>query len=233
MAKIGLLGGTFDPIHIGHLLLGQWAQEEFGLEEVWFMPAGNPYFKEGRKIASEADRLSMTELAVSGNKTWRVCDAEIGRGGDTYTFETVDLLNREYPQHDFYFIFGADCLDSLHHWRYPERILSGCRIIAAARGAAKTISGGVPAAEDISLTSGQAGSVSDAMADEKDPRLTEMFEKARNLMEQFGGEISVMNFPALEISSTMIRERIREGKDIRYLIPECVEDYIRKNALYR
>ena len=188
--KIGLVGGTFDPIHIGHLLLGQMAAEQLGLDEIWFLPAGMPYFKEGKQVSAVQDLPNAA-----------VCDAEIRRGGRTYTCETVEMLNASFPEHAFYFIFGADCLDQLESWREPARILAGCRIVAAGRGKSA------------------------------DRFLLE--EKAKQLTERFGGEILIMDFPVLEISSTMIRERAAAGLPLRFLVPPAVEEYIRQRKLYQ
>ena len=200
MRKIGILGGTFDPIHIGHLLLGQWAKEVFALDELWFLPAGSPYFKEGNGVTTAKERMEMTELAVAAREGMKVCDLEVKREGRTYTYETVEELNRSYPEDKFYFIFGEDCLDSFGTWREPERILKGCEIIAATRR-----------------------SVSD---------LRTLWRKADDLMRCFGGTINILEFPAIEISSTMIRERVKEGKPIRDLVPEAVERYIINGKLY-
>ncbi len=199
--KIGLVGGTFDPIHVGHLLLGEWAAETFGLDEVWFLPAGMPYFKEGTKVSSREDRLAMTKLAAETLPGARVCDMELRREGRTYTWETVQELNEAYPDDAFFFIFGEDCLNQLETWRYPERILSGCTLVAAMRG---------------------GGSDKAALED-----------KAAELTARFGGRILVMEFPQLEISSTMIRQRAAEGKPLRYLVPSAVEEYILEKELYK
>ena len=90
MRRIGLLGGTFDPIHIGHILLGQWAREAFDLDEVWFMPAGAPYQKDPRGVLPPEARLEMTRLAVEGLAGMAVCDVEVGRAGNTYAYETLE-----------------------------------------------------------------------------------------------------------------------------------------------
>ena len=200
MRKIGLLGGTFDPIHIGHILLGQWAMEAFALDEVWFLPAGAPYFKDLTGVTPPGTRLRMTELALEGLPGLKSCAIELERAGNTYTSDTVEALNARFPDCDFHYIFGADCLDALETWHAPERILAGCAIIAAARG----------------------GSDLDAMR-----------AKAAALTERFGGTIHVMDFPAMDISSTLIRRRVGEGRPIRFLVPEAVERFIDENGLYR
>ena len=137
--KIGLIGGTFDPIHVGHLLLGEWAREQFALDEIWFLPAGMPYFKEGKKVSSRQDRWAMTRRAVAELPGADACDVELKREGRTYTYETVEELCAACPEDEFTFVFGADCLDQLDTWRYPERILAGCRIVAAMRGASSDV----------------------------------------------------------------------------------------------
>ncbi len=187
MRKIGVVGGTFDPIHIGHMLLGEWAYEKYALDEVWFLPAGMPYFKRDRDVTPAEERLAGVEKAVGEFPYMKVCDLEVKREGRTYTYETVEELNRLYPDDRFFFIFGEDCLDTLESWREPERILAGAQIIAATRGAAS------------------------------DPE--KMKEKASALMAKLGGVIEVMEFPAIDISSTMIRKRMAKGLSVRYLVP--------------
>ena len=199
--KIGLIGGTFDPIHVGHLLLGEWTREQFALDEIWFLPAGMPYFKEGKKVSRREDRWAMTRRAVRELPGAKACDIELKREGRTYTYETVEELRAAFPQDKFTFVFGADCLDQLESWRCPERILAGCRIVAATRGASSDIEA--------------------------------MRQKAAALSERFGGSIEVMEFPVIEISSTLIRERAAQGKPLRYLVPEAVEKYALRQGLYR
>ncbi len=198
--KIGLAGGTFDPIHIGHVLMGQWAREVYGLDEVWFLPTGTSYFMGKTQTSDGTVRLKMTELALKGLEGMEACDLEIKREGKTYTWETVEELKVRYPDTKFYFIFGEDCLYSLEKWVHPEKILAGCDIIACTRGEGRS--------------------------------KEELEKRARWLMERLGGRIHVMDFPVLDISSTLIRERVAEGKSIHLLVPEAVEEYIREENLY-
>ncbi|MBM6666367.1 nicotinate-nucleotide adenylyltransferase [Lacrimispora saccharolytica] len=132
--KIGIMGGTFDPIHIGHLILGEGAYEQFGLSEVWFMPAGNPPHKQNRKgRATDAQRVEMVKRAIAGNPHFALCMAEMNADGFTYSYRTLETLNRRYPDTEFYFILGADSLFDFHKWREPGRICAACKIVVATR----------------------------------------------------------------------------------------------------
>lgn len=135
MRKIGILGGTFDPVHTGHLLLAEWAMDSAGLDEVWLIPAGMPYKKAGRQILPGKERLHMARLAAQGNPCLRCMDTEIVRDGYTYTYETLEQLCESFPEDKFYFIMGADCLFSIENWRKPEAIFQHAVIMAAVRDA--------------------------------------------------------------------------------------------------
>ena len=132
--KIGIMGGTFDPIHLGHLILGERAWEQLGLDSVWFMPSGNPphkQFREGR--ATDEQRVRMVQAAISGNPHFSLSLIEMNEEGYTYSYLTLERLRREYPDTDFYFIIGADSLRDFHTWMKPERISRACTLVAAAR----------------------------------------------------------------------------------------------------
>lgn len=133
MAKIGIMGGTFDPIHNGHLLLGRQAYDEYELKEIWFMPSGIPPHKKEHEVTAVEDRLAMVRLAVR-NFPYFVCsDFEIQRQGNTYTAETLRLLHQKYPQHDFYFIIGADSLYQLENWYHPREVMRQAVLLVADR----------------------------------------------------------------------------------------------------
>lgn len=136
MKKIGIMGGTFNPIHIGHLVLAQRALEEKELDEIWIIPTGCSYMKSNQDILSGEDRLAMVALAISDNEKMKCLDIEVNRSGYTYSYETLEQLRTEYPCYSFYFIFGADCLFTIENWKYPERIFANCSVIAAARNGA-------------------------------------------------------------------------------------------------
>lgn len=137
MRKIGIMGGTFNPVHIGHLVLVERAMEDFALDEAWLIPTGCSYMKKDiTDILPGQERFTMTSLAVSGNERIKCLDIEIKRPGYTYSYETLEQLCMDYPDCEFYFIFGADCLFTIENWKCPERIFHSCQIIAAVRNGA-------------------------------------------------------------------------------------------------
>ncbi len=199
MGKIGIMGGTFNPIHNGHLLLAQYALEENHLDEIWFIPTGCSYMKKEQGVLPGEERYHMVELAIMDNPRMRSIDIEIKREGYTYTYETLAMLNFLYPEHQFYFIFGADCLFSIENWKCPQEIFDSCRIIAAVRSGAS---------------------------------MEQLEAKKVELVQKFRGNIILMPFLQLEISSTLIRERVVAEKDVRYMLPESVWKYILQKHLY-
>lgn len=198
--RIGIMGGTFNPIHMGHLLLAEWVKSEAGLEEIWLVPNGISYMKEAQEVAPAEDRLRMTELAVRGNPHFKCLDLEVKRSGYTYSYETLEELTRAYPGDTFYFILGADCLFTLETWKHPEQIFRCCKLIAAIR-------------DDASREA--------------------MEEKKAELEQRFGGEILLLPFLRMSLSSTEIRERIRQGKSVRYMVPDSVLNYMEEKQLYK
>jgi len=199
MKKIGIMGGTFNPIHNGHLLLAQWALEAEQLDEIWFMPTGISYSKEYFNVLPGEERLRMVELAIEDNSYFSVSDLELRRDGYTYTYETLEALKSYHPDDDFYFIMGADCLYTFENWKKPEYILQNCTLLAAVRGDVVW--------EDLEL-------------------------KKNDLVERLGGKIKLFPFINYEISSTEIRNRIKTNKEIRYLVPEAVREYITQKGFY-
>lgn len=203
MSRIGIMGGTFNPIHVGHLMLAECAREECGLDEVWFVPTGYSYMKESGRRAGEpsaTERLEMTELAVADNPHFLSSDIEVKREGNTYTYETLEALKTLYPEHEFSFIFGADCLYGIEEWKAPERIFEACEIVAAVR-------------DDFTVD--------------------KMQDQIAHLHEKYGARIHFLPFRELQISSTEIRERVRTGKSLRYMVPDSVICYIEEKGLYR
>ena len=197
--KVGILGGTFDPIHTGHLILAEAAYESFSLDYVLIMPNGNPPHKAGQVNATMEQRTRMVELAVADNPHLKVSDFEKTPQDYHYTYETLEFLKKEHPDTDYYFILGADSLVHFHTWMEPRRICEACSILAATR---------------------------DHMESE------ELTARIQELSRVFGAHIYPMETPNIDISSNMIRERVRIGRSIRYYVPEAVEEYIYKKGLY-
>ena len=198
--KIGIMGGTFNPVHYGHLLLAEQAREELLLDEILFMPSGNSYMKDQNEILDGEDRASMLALAIEGHPDFRLSRMEPDRKGPTYTADTLLELKEKFPQNTYYFIMGADSLLMLENWKNPDVILQNAVIAVAVRGAGNT--------EKIKLIS-------------------------MHLENTYGANIQILSSRFVDISSSEIRQRIRDGKSIRYLLPEHVQEYILKNHLYQ
>lgn len=133
MAKIGIMGGTFDPVHNGHLLLARQACDEYGLDRVWFMPSGQPPHKKDKHITSAKHRCAMVRLAIRGEAAFEFSDFEVLREGNTYTAETIRLLKQTFPEHGFYYLIGADSLYEIESWYHAEEVLASIPFLAAAR----------------------------------------------------------------------------------------------------
>ena len=132
--KIGIMGGTFDPIHKGHLMLGEYAYKQYGLDKIWFMPNGTPPHKDHAKIGSKAeDRMNMVRLAIEGNEAFELQTYEILNQDINYSYKTMEHFRAVYTQDEFYFIIGADSLFAIESWVKPERLLKTCVILAAYR----------------------------------------------------------------------------------------------------
>ena len=131
--KVGIMGGTFDPIHIGHLILGESAYEQFGLDRVLFMPSGNPPHQTKRHGASNSERTEMVRLAIGNNPHFELSLEEMHEQGYIYTKETLRRLRMRNPDTDYYFIMGADSLVTFHMWNGPQEICDQCVLVAAVR----------------------------------------------------------------------------------------------------
>jgi nicotinate-nucleotide adenylyltransferase len=193
--RLGVMGGTFDPIHYGHLVTAEEALVQFTLDEVVFVPTGLPWMKEGGDVSRSEDRYLMTVIATASNPRFTVSRIEVDRDGPTYTVDTLSGLATEHPDAELYFITGADAMLEIFEWKDPDEVLALAHFIAATR----------PGYDLRRFAAASTGH----------PNVT------------------VMNIPALAISSTDVRDRIRDGRPIRYLVPEGVKSYIEKVELYR
>jgi nicotinate-nucleotide adenylyltransferase len=142
--RLGILGGTFDPVHLGHLILAETAREENSLDRVLFIPTGLPWRKSGRNIAPAEHRLAMLRLAIEGNDSFEISTVEVDRGGPSYTADTLEELGDTYPGADFFFIMGEDSLADLPNWRRPQRIVELATLLVAGRGGAEGPPGSAP-----------------------------------------------------------------------------------------
>ncbi len=131
--KIGILGGTFDPIHYGHLMLAETAYDRFHLDKVLVMPAGDPYFKDLNKVGLDSHRGEMTKIAISDNPHFEYSDLELKREGNTYTVDTLRTLHKQYPDAEIYFIIGSDTLYQMEKWNRPEEVFSLATFLTSTR----------------------------------------------------------------------------------------------------
>jgi len=202
--RIGVMGGTFDPIHNGHLVTAEEAWKQFQLDQVLFIPSGNPPHKDDRRSLNAEDRYLMAVIATATNPHFRVSRMEIERPGPSYTIDTVREMHRIYGRNtEVFFITGADAILEILTWKEPEAVLREATFIAATRPGydLQRLEESLPAVEKERHDS--------------DPR------------------VLVMEVPALAISSTDIRERVKQGRPITYLVPEGVAEFIEKNGFYR
>jgi nicotinate-nucleotide adenylyltransferase len=195
--RVGVMGGSFNPIHNGHLVTADEARHAFSLDEVIFVPAGHPWQKEVTDVAPAEDRYLMCVIATSSDPAFRVSRIEIDRPGPTYTVDTLHALKEERPGSELYFITGADAILQILTWKDPEVVLREAQFIAATRPG------------------------------------YDLDRLEKELPEGFEDRVSIMEIPALAISSTDVRLRAREGRPIRYLVPVGVAAYIEKAGLYR
>ncbi len=197
MGRIGLLGGTFDPIHNAHLYMGKLCIDELNLDKVIYIPAGITPHK--TYIADIGARYEMVKLAISGNERFSVSDYEIKKETPSYSVETVDYFKKLYPGDEIVFILGEDSLDYVEKWHNAQKFLKMCSFAVIARG----------------------GFESDIDA------------KINMLKEKYGATVYNVCSRELEISSSNIRDMIREQENVKHLVPQVVLDFIDKHKLYQ
>ena len=184
--RLGIFGGTFNPIHIGHLVLAECARAQARLDHVWFIPTAIPPHKPAPDVAPAEARLSMVRSAIRGHPAFRVHDMELRRGGISYTLETLRMIRTRHPRATLFLIVGSDMLQV--PWYGLKEIARECTFLVAPRHPA--------------------------------------------ISHRRGVRVMTLAMPQIEISSSMIRERLRAGQSIRYLVPETVEREIRRHRLY-
>lgn len=199
--RIGIMGGTFDPIHFGHLVTAEEARINFELDKVIFVPTGNPPHKKDYKVTEPEHRYLMTALATNSNPFFEVSRIEIDRKGYSYTVDTLTQFVEIYGKDtSLFFISGADAVLDILTWKNIKGVLDVCTFIAATRP-------GYP--------------------------VKKLKEKLEEIKKLYGKDVYLLEVTAIAISSTEIRKRVKEGRSIKYLVPEGVEEYILKNGLYR
>ncbi len=190
--RIGVMGGTFDPVHHGHLVAGSEVAHIFALDEVVFVPTGQPYQKDDRKVSPAEDRYLMTVIATASNPRFSVSRVDIDRPGRTYTIDTLrDLHEANGPDADLYFITGADALENILTWHDADTLFSLAHFVGCTRPGHRLTGAGLP-----------------------------------------DGKVSLVEIPALAISSSECRARVAADEPVWYLVPDGVVQYIAKRHLY-
>ncbi len=190
--RVGVMGGTFDPVHHGHLVAASEVAHIFALDEVVFVPTGQPYQKDDRKVSPAEDRYLMTVIATASNPRFTVSRVDIDRPGPTYTIDTLrDLHEANGPDADLYFITGADALENILTWHDVDTLFSLAHFVGCTRPGHRLTGAGLP-----------------------------------------DGKVSLVEIPALAISSSECRARVAVDEPVWYLVPDGVVQYIAKRHLY-
>lgn len=195
--RIGLFGGTFDPPHIAHLILGEYTAESLGLSTLLYVPAADPPHKQNEEKTPVEHRLAMLTLALAQNPRFAISRVDIDRPGPHYSADTVRIVHTENPDADIYFVIGGDSLRDLLTWHRPDLLIEHCKLAVLRR----------PGAD-----------VRPDMHADKLPGLAD--------------RVVMIDAPLLDISSTVIAQRLRDGRSVRYLVPDRVLAYIHENELY-
>jgi nicotinate-nucleotide adenylyltransferase len=215
--KIGVFGGTFNPVHYGHLRAAEEAREILSLDRVLFIPSGNPPLKT-KDLAEAADRYRMVGLAVANNRYFEVLDIESANPEKSYTVNTIEMLRQLYKDSDLYFMLGIDAFLDLPNWWRPERLVSLLNFAVLSR----------PDSRFIDLSSSP-------YLDIREDTLKE-FESGEEVLYnaklKTTGEAVLTKVTPMAVSSTDIRESIQKGHSVKYLLPEDVESFIISNRLY-
>jgi len=218
--RVGIFGGTFNPIHRGHLAIAEGVRKAIGLDRVLLIPAGRPPHKTGSKIPPAKHRLDMVRLSVRAHPDLEVSDLEVRRRGKSYTIETVRVLERNYPKGtEFYLILGLDAFMEFHTWRSPDELKARCHLVVVSRPG--FLFADLPRL-DIP-----------GNADPKPLRELDQGHRRRyELPLTPDTRLILMRVKAHDVSATQIRDHLCGGKRIKNLLPPLVESYIMKHRLY-
>jgi len=210
--QIGIFGGTFNPIHQGHLIAAEEVREQFALDRILFVPSARPPHKPRPDLISAEHRLAMTRLAVEGNPAFAVSTVELERRGPSYSVETVEALGRTWgPAARFFFVLGIDAFCEIDTWHRPERLLALCDFLVLSRPGRDLAEAREVLSRHFSL---------------------EWPPDAPAAPLPHGRRLHLARVPAVEISSSEIRRRLALGRSVKYLLPEAVESYILSHHLY-
>ena len=219
--QIGILGGSFDPVHNGHLGLARAARSTFHLDRVLFVPAGIPPHKQNQPLTPSHHRLEMLRLALSGEPGFEISKVEIERGGVSYSVDTLDALQQKRPGAELSLIMGADTFQDIDTWKQFDRLLETCHVLVASRP-------GVP--------------LEDVFADIEAlfPKLPYVYQlsqpgdrKRVYTCEETRRRIALFAIPPEPVSSTEIRDALQRGKPVKKMLPPDVEGYIMTHRLYQ
>ena len=211
--KVGILGGTFNPIHNGHLHIAEEVRKYCELDQVWFVPTCQPPHKQLAEEVAFSHRMAMVEAALATYPDFRACDIEGRRGGTSYSVETLEQLRKEYPQYQFFFIMGLDSFVEIGSWKNYPRIFDLAHVVVTARpGFSGTLRQFLPVA------------IADRFCyDAESEKLTQ-----RN-----GFSVFSVTHTCRDVSSTEVRRQLQVGGDVGGMLPKPVTDYIRQHELYK
>jgi nicotinate-nucleotide adenylyltransferase len=206
--RLGIFGGTFDPVHYGHLLLAESCREQLRLDQVWFLPAAVPPHKQECTLAPAVARAEMLELAIGGHPAFVVCRHEIEQGGVNFTADTLARIKAKDPTRELFFLMGADSLRDLPGWRNPQQICEFATPVMVRRGEL-----------------GEAAHVGESF-DWSRLETILTAERVRDIRDH------QVHMPRVDLSSSEIRARVAAGESIRFRTPRAVEKYIESHRLY-
>jgi nicotinate-nucleotide adenylyltransferase len=212
--KTGILGGTFNPIHVAHLRIAEEVRETCALDEVLFIPAAIPPHKPEPPAASFADRLAMVRAAIAGNPCFRASDLEAHRSGKSFSVDTLEILRQDDPQGERYFIVGLDSFRDIATWKEYARLFELAHLVVTARPGVE-----LPDPRAVLPVAVQNDFCYD--------------KKLKKLRHRSGNVVIFLEETRLDISSTLIRHKVAAGESIRYLVPPAVAAYIADHGLYQ
>lgn len=198
MKRVGLFFGTFNPIHVGHLIIANYVADYTDTEEVWFIVSPHNPLKDKKTLLADHHRLALVRIAIEDNSKLKVSNVEFGMPQPSYTVDTLAYLSEKYPEYHFRLILGQDNLRSLHKWKNIDQIVAEYELLVYPRAFVES----------------------------------EMGKEKRQVKEYPGAQIIHLEGPVMNISASFIRKAIRSGRDVRYMLTEPVEKYIREMHFY-